>query len=461
MKRYITGILAVMLIVCGCLTGCAGRGQSADKEESGFRSEYEESAFTQEDVDSDTVQWFCSAYAIYTQLNKKDLGMIGGTSPENKEMNERAIKEALKSGWEITDHASAVSVINKVFSEGQRKNYQKLLKEMEEYGLLSQTEEQVENEAALKGSNVEEYIAVYRAYHDLGETAVDGWDYCRILQVLGDCYQAGYISLEECLDVSLTAAKKLQGTYAGWEDLCKSYLYGYYLWSHDGVDTKWRWGIYEELNGMQDGPYTVPYGTKLKESWKNVKKSAPKDPDGQEGTETDAQDTDSGSDLKADANGRYSLKSPDGSKEVYVSVPENYEIDMERSEEDFLVFASTSEEGVSYVSLMYSLDLLNEYYTEDDIAALIKNNVDRWKEDSMYPYLEYTDVQELKAGDHTVKYNSVVTSFSDKGTSYDRQWNAWYTTEDGYAVVCGGVETAHDEKIQTERIEKAMSLVSE
>lgn len=48
-------------------------------------SKYVPSAFTQADVDSDTVQWFCTAYAIYTEINNKDQGYIGGTSEENEE----------------------------------------------------------------------------------------------------------------------------------------------------------------------------------------------------------------------------------------------------------------------------------------------------------------------------------------------------------------------------------------
>ena len=45
-------------------------------------------------------------------------------------------------------------------------------------------------------------------YTQYGEHGMDGWDYSRALQVLGDCYLADYINLEECLDLSLPIAKK-------------------------------------------------------------------------------------------------------------------------------------------------------------------------------------------------------------------------------------------------------------
>ena len=58
---------------------------------------------------------------------------------------------------------------------------------------------------------------------------------------LGDCYLADYINLEECLDLSLPIAKKLQSAFTSWEELADSYIYGYAFWQNetaDDVETK-------------------------------------------------------------------------------------------------------------------------------------------------------------------------------------------------------------------------------
>ena len=96
---------------------------------------------------------------------------------------------------------------------------------------------------------------------------MDGWDYSRALQVLGDCYLADYINLEECLDLSLPIAKKLQSAFTSWEELADSYIYGYAFWQNetaDDVETKFRIQTYAELVEMENSPYSVAYDTKLR-----------------------------------------------------------------------------------------------------------------------------------------------------------------------------------------------------
>ena len=92
-------------------------------------------------------------------------------------------------------------------------------------------------------------------YTQYGEHGMDGWDYSRALQVLGDCYLADYINLEECLDLSLPIAKKLQSAFTSWEELADSYIYGYAFWQNetaDDVETKFRIQAYAELVEMEN-----------------------------------------------------------------------------------------------------------------------------------------------------------------------------------------------------------------
>ena len=121
--------------------------------------------------------------------------------------------------------------------------------------------------------NQPRYETAYEAYEKYGEAGIDGWDYSRALQILGDCYQAEYINLQECLDMSLPIARKLQETYDSWEGVAESYLYGYSFWKKElptDYDSQERWDIYDELKSMEQGPYTLAYDTVLEDTWSNA-----------------------------------------------------------------------------------------------------------------------------------------------------------------------------------------------
>jgi Protein of unknown function (DUF1266). len=75
--------------------------------------------------------------------------------------------------------------------------------------------------------------AIQKAYERFGEKGLDAWDLTRANQVLGFCYYAGYISLEECLDVSLWIAQHLQRAFHSWDEIAASYMYGHQFWAKD------------------------------------------------------------------------------------------------------------------------------------------------------------------------------------------------------------------------------------
>lgn len=463
-KKGVLLPLVCMLLVSMTFEGCGAGGQTgsgtgkSDKAESGFQKDYVPSEFAQTDVESDTIQWFCSAYAIYTRLNKKDLGVIGGTLPEDKEIHERAIKEALDSGWEINSHRSAVKKINKLLSGGYRKKYRELIADMKKEGLLDLSKDKIEDavyETRDDNDDASECICAYYAYKELGENAIDGWDYCRALQILGDCYQADYISLEECLDESLIVAKKLQSTFANWEDVCKSYLYGHYFWGHDSVDTEWRWGLYEELNAMPDGPYTVPYDTELKENWKGVKGSKPDTPEVKEEQKT----------AKTDEKERYILTNMDKDKEVFIKASDDYEYNSEWSSEDNLVFdykPDGNDTGTYYETLTYRVDKSEDPSVEEEtFTAIIQDNEADWKKDSLYEEVQYVGTQETKTEDYTVKYCFVRGLSGSTKKSYDKQCYAWLQTSDGYTVSCLIFESTYDVEDKDISEKKVLNVMSQ
>lgn len=105
---------------------------------------------------------------------------------------------------------------------------------------------------------------------------MDGWlGLQQSASSAGGCYLADYINLEECLDLSLPIAKKLQSAFTSWEELADSYIYGYAFWQNetaDDVETKFRIQAYAELVEMENSPYSVAYDTKLENTWKDGEK---------------------------------------------------------------------------------------------------------------------------------------------------------------------------------------------
>lgn len=273
-KRILSVVLAVTMGM-SMLTGCGASENSQSAETVELKGEYQASPFVQAEINSDTVEWICAAYAVYTQYNHKTLGVIGGLSDQEKESSQDRIKLTLSEGWGINGRDDVTEVINKLLTKGHRETYLKTVKKLEKKGLLELSTE----EAMTNFSEDDEEFARYQDAHEMytqyGEHGMDGWDYSRALQVLGDCYLADYINLEECLDLSLPIAKKLQSAFTSWEELADSYIYGYAFWQNetaDDVETKFRIQAYAELVEMENSPYSVAYDTKLENTWKDGEK---------------------------------------------------------------------------------------------------------------------------------------------------------------------------------------------
>lgn len=424
-------ILVFVFLYCAAMTGCGKSIKEENGEEPQFKEEeeepsgllgdyfedsYEASVFEQSDVDSDTVQWICSAYSIYTHYNRKELGCVGGIDPEDRDVYQFAVKTALADGWSIADRDSAISQIRSLLEKGHRKKYREFIAEMKEHNLLSLTEEELLERVEREHGDVNEFKAAYRAYHALGEKALDAWDYSRALQILGDCYQAEYISLEECLDQSLAVAEVLQAEFSDWDEVCESYLYGYNFWKKDDADdslsdTADRWEIYEELKEMEDGPFSVPYDTELKESWKNVIVK-------QEKEETEEED-----------DGTYLLSDIDDKITVEVTVPE--EFDSGNSMDEHTVFVDYYNEKTKTVAdLMYDI---SENMSEEDILRNINlslaMSVQNGAED-----MEIGEIKSMTVGEWEINY--VTATFKSNGNEH-RDCTSWAKIDNTYMVSCG------------------------
>ena len=248
-------------------------------------SSYQSSEYLQGDAQSDTVRWISATYAIYINKNYDDWVSIGGAERDPRLLIDPDDPDAefadvatydfsditrmgLMTGWKISSRKSAMSTIARLVDKGQRASYLTEMQAMIDSGDMEKDilKEYGDNEKAYR------MLATQQAYERLGERALTGWDLSRANQVLGDCYDAEYISLEEYLNLSLEISKLIQEEFDSWEELADSYLLGYQFWQ--AADPQELYGeladrreSYEELKAMEDGPYVLSFDMDLVCTW--------------------------------------------------------------------------------------------------------------------------------------------------------------------------------------------------
>ena len=289
-NRKLAGILCLLLCMALLLPGCGGKEKtgSASTEEpqtSGGEAEgSQEDAAGEEAPDgdaeaegdqeeessvelTDTVRWFNASYAILTELNKWDYNVFAGL-PANDIVKEMEI-QSLEEWWSVTDRASADETLKWALEEGHRTNFAENMKMLEEDGLGNvAAEERLDfmlNNYDVTEEGAQSYVNAYGMYEQYGAGAIDGWDYCRAMNLVSFYYLAQYYTEEEALDQSLEIAKSIQELFTSWDDLVDSYLRGYEYWAEESSQE--RREVYEDLKSRPDNPYAVDFNTALEKTW--------------------------------------------------------------------------------------------------------------------------------------------------------------------------------------------------
>lgn len=242
-------ILTIMMSLSAILQGCSFMGGASKSNE------------------SDTVRWFSASNAILAALNGQDYTKFPESEPtaENKIM----YAAALEQWWSVTDRQTADETLDWLLSGGHRSDFIEDTAYLKDIGLGEiPTEERrgwlFEN-FDLSDADALYYTQVYAYYEEHGEHAIDAWDYCRALNLLGFYYAAGYYTREESLDKALEIARIMQPVFNSWDDMVDSYLMGYEYWMEESSDERRK--VYEDLKSRDDNPYTVDYNTTLEKTW--------------------------------------------------------------------------------------------------------------------------------------------------------------------------------------------------
>ncbi|MDE6873573.1 MAG: DUF1266 domain-containing protein [Lachnospiraceae bacterium] len=275
-KFFILGT-AVSIIAAGTLTGCSNSGDGgkgsenveSDKNDSPKTDsdEKKDTAGKEDNELSDTIRWFNASYAILTELNGWDYNVFGGLKPSAQVAELE--QQLLEDSWSVTDRASADETLDWILTEGHRFGFVDNMSYLEECG-LSEVADNQRRDFILENFDVTQeetdfYVSSYNMYEEYGAEAIDAWDYCRALNLMGFFYLAGYYEETEALDSSLEIAKTLQAKFSSWDGLIDSYLRGYEYWAEESSDA--RREVYEDLKKREDNPYRVDFNTELKKTW--------------------------------------------------------------------------------------------------------------------------------------------------------------------------------------------------
>lgn len=249
--------------------------RTMDEEEIAYAkascSKFEETVPEEEDATTveltDTVRWFNASYAVLTEVNGWDYNRFAGL-PANEESMELE-QQSLKEWWDVTDRTSADETLDWVLTEGHRTGFVENMSYLQEAGIEDVAEEDraafVLEYFNVDAEGAQQIADAYLFYEQYGPNAIDGWDYCRAMNLLSFYYLAGYYNEQEALDKSLEIAQTMQPLFTSWDELADSYLRGYEYWAEESSDE--RRAVYDDLKSRDDNPYAVDYNTALEKTW--------------------------------------------------------------------------------------------------------------------------------------------------------------------------------------------------
>jgi hypothetical protein len=245
MRKKLLTIMALVVTLCLCLGGCGKKTEPV----------------------TDTIKWMNTTYAVLTARNEGDFNAIGGF--EKNGLSKKIVLPLLEDSWEVTDRQSADEMLDWLLKEGHRTPYLEEIDQMKESGIFEASKEDIQKAYAKDSNYVINMVDAYKKY---GEKAIDAWDYCRAIQLLGSFYVADFYTKEETLDKSLEIAKVIQQSYTSWDDLMESYMYGFQYWQEEDASDKEsetfkRREIYEKLKNSKDNPYKIEWNLKLTKTW--------------------------------------------------------------------------------------------------------------------------------------------------------------------------------------------------
>lgn len=220
---------------------------------------------------TETVKWFNATYSPLTLMNEGDFNEIGSYVKTTE--NQAMMRKSLNEWWGVSDRKSADSTLQWLLKEGHRADFVKEMAQFKKDGRINLTATEWLNYTKHDQAYSTCLARMCKIYKERGSHAIDAWDYCRAMSLLGMYYVAGYYSKEETLDKSLVIANMLRQNYHSWDDLMQGYNDGYQYWCGDDITNPKsksyaRNQIFLQLKNNPDSLInTVAWNTPFQKTW--------------------------------------------------------------------------------------------------------------------------------------------------------------------------------------------------
>ena len=190
-----------------------------------------------------SIQWMNTACAIFYLSDCRDLTTFGGLMPtdNNAEDNRDVLED-----WDINCRRSAEKMLESLLNDSSTREF---------FADNDQSEQAV-------------FIR-----NEFGFRGIKAWDYVRAIYFAAMAYLAGYITIEDASELGLMAGKKLQGAFAGWDEMYCNYLAGYSYWAGESIYDKGTEAyllnqIHERLMVEPSAPHKqIDWSYSLKKDW--------------------------------------------------------------------------------------------------------------------------------------------------------------------------------------------------
>ena len=164
-----------------------------------------------------------------------------------------------------------------------------------------------------------------------------------------------------------------------------------------------------------------------------------------EETAEDPDSPDKDYELRQDEGGNYVLAADGEEYTAVVSVPSGYTYNA-GSDGTWLRFDSRENDGDYELTLVYTLYVISDNYSEEDLARYQESSYAYMQSSGDYAQPEFTPLTATTAGGRKVSY----TCLSDLylGTIYETEYNTWTVLSDGRMVQCTIRETSRKENYE-------------
>jgi hypothetical protein len=165
-------------------------------------------------------RWINMAAAPHYIATSGDISTFGGMVPI--EQNQELKKAELLKKWHITGRAELYAMLEAMLD-----------------GYHARLFEKVKNDR----QKLETIRSMENAF---GDKAMLAWDLVNVIMLASCGYIAGYCSIIEASSWGLKAARKLQQSYTGWQEMYAAYLAGYLFCTDENINNK------QSLASIQD-----------------------------------------------------------------------------------------------------------------------------------------------------------------------------------------------------------------